>query len=88
MTEIRITVYAGRDENEARPPTTIAHEPVPMCDVHEELRRIGLEYKQADYFSTRQVLIVLEPVEPRAPLRDVQSKIREAAMALEGTGLL
>ena len=77
---IRIIVHAGdgpADEISARGPSSqdwSEHGP------EEALRRIGLEYKQADYFPTRQVVIVLTP--------ELDEPSSRAASALEETGLL
>ena len=92
---IRITIYAGLGEDASRGEASHFYEPsvtsrtCSESDVHEELRQIGLEWRTADYFPTRQTVIVLDPVADEPPsMAVVQSKIRDAAASLEGTGLL
>lgn len=90
---IRITVYAGigPSDDEDAPYQASVHERGEFSerDVSEELRKLGLEWRQADYFQTRQTLIVLDPVDPRAQDKtELRAKVREAASALEETGLL
>lgn len=84
---IRITVYAGESswEGEQRPGSVVVHD---HADVGEVLRHIGLEYKSADYFPGRQVVITIDPIPDNSDSDDVRRKVREAAIALEGTGLL
>lgn len=85
---IRITVYAGPATADVLGglSSTKVHE-VEDSAVHEILRSIGLEWKTADYFPRRQVVITLDPVvdEPKAKIREL---IRDAALALEETGML
>jgi hypothetical protein len=83
---IRVTVYAGESAwpGEQRPGSVVAHND---ADVAEVLRHIGLEYKTADYFPGRQVVITIDPI-PADDSQDVRAKVREAAIALEETGLL
>lgn len=85
---IRISVYAGHSPDDADRPyaasTTVRT--VSERDVSEELRKLGLEWRQADYFPGRQTVITLDPAGP--DVGDVKLKIREAADALERTGLL
>lgn len=83
---IRITVYAGPAARGGREASTVEHV-VDDRDVHEQLRLIGLEWKTADYFHERQVVITLDPI-PTGDSSDVRLRIREAADALERTGLL
>lgn len=82
----RITVYAGPAKGTDAIPTVrdwSEHGP------EEALRRIGLEFKQADYFGHRQVVIVLDPVDANEATMDViKGKVRDAAGLLEETGLL
>ena len=92
---IRITIYAGLGEDKTEGEAPHFYEPsvtartCAEADVHEELRQIGLEWRTADYFPTRQTMIVLDPVPDEPPsMAAVQSKIRAAAASLEGTGLL
>ena len=56
-------------------------------DVSEELRKLGLEWRQADYFSGRQVVITLDPI-TEVDTTDIKRKVREAVAVLEETGLL
>lgn len=88
---IRITIYAGHNldptDSDYEPSTTVRM--VDERDVSEELRKLGLEWRQADYFPGRQTVITLDPVDPNvAASTEVKLKIREAADALERTGLL
>lgn len=86
---IRMTVYAGQDgsdEDGLYIPSTKVHL-VPEHALSEELRKLGLEWKNSDYFPTRQTVIVLDPV-PDEEQVDVRTQVREAAEALERTGLL
>jgi hypothetical protein len=84
----RIQVYAGHvdgphDDN-TRPASAKDHGYVEARDVHEVLRQIGLEFKTADYFTERQVIIVIDPqVEAELPLL-VTQKMHELADALQG----
>lgn len=86
---IRITVFAGpssADENGPYEASTVVHF-VAEREVSEKLQHLGLEWRQADYFPTRQTVITLDPVpDPREP--DVKALIREAASKLEETGML
>lgn len=85
---IRITVYAGHSfdhVSDYEPSTTVRE--VADRDVSETLRLLGLEWRQADYFTGRQTVITLDPIPgPRQP--DVKGLIRAAAEALEQTGML
>jgi hypothetical protein len=58
----KITVYAGKSNSDARPPSI--HDWSDEEGPVEALRKIGLEYKGADYFHSRQVVIVIDPVQP------------------------
>jgi hypothetical protein len=83
----KITVYAGLGVAGAERASATAdwseHGP------EEALRRIGLEYKQADYFPTRQVVIVIDPVQvDPEQVEKLKGQIRQAAELLEETGLL
>ena len=90
---IRITVYAGPaptdDPDDAGSYTASVglRGVFDTRDVSEELRQIGLEWRQADYFQNRQALIVLDPVEHTDRIQ-IEDKVRKAAAALEETGLL
>jgi hypothetical protein len=84
---IRIQVYAGSksaDDHEQRPPTIVDHGHIAESQVHEVLRHIGLEYKTADYFPERQVIIVLDPVIEQDLPVEVKQKMHELADALKG----
>lgn len=85
---IRMTVYAGVGPDDAdgpyEPETTVRY--VPELEMPEELRKLGLEWRRADYFPTRQTVIVLDPVPDSET--DVRALVREAAEKLERTGLL
>jgi hypothetical protein len=50
-------------------------------NVHEVLREVGLEYNTADYFSTRQVVIVLDPEQPDSD--QARRAIQQAMESLE-----
>lgn len=85
---IRMTVYAGAspaDETGPYEPSVVVRT-VRERDLSEELRKLGLEWKTADYFPTRQTVITLDPV-PDERL-NVQALVREATDKLERTGLL
>lgn len=57
-----IQVFAGHSNNiDERPPSAKIHGYVAESEVNETLRQIGLEYKTADYFTSRQVVIVIDP---------------------------
>lgn len=58
---IRITVYSGNSETDQRKGTISAYI-VGDSEVSEHLRQIGLEWKQADYMTQRQVVITLDPI--------------------------
>lgn len=86
---IRITIYAGPGDPGRTPSyeASTSERIVAERDVSEELRQIGLEWRQADYFPTRQTVITFDPVtDPSEP--DVKALVREAAIKLEETGLL
>lgn len=86
---IRMTVYAGRgpdDDATDYRPSCVVHM-VAERDLSEELRKLGVEWRQADYFPTRQTVITLDPV-PEPSEVDVRGLVREAADKLERTGLL
>jgi hypothetical protein len=87
---IRITVYAGPslDPAETHYEPSVTERTVDESDVSETLRQLGLEWRQADYFSGRQTVITLDPVVTRPDVRDVRDEVRNAAEALERTGLL
>ena len=87
----KIQVFAGHSDDEqddnVRPPVGQNHGYVALSEVNETLRRIGLEYKQADYFPNRQVVIVIDPdpnVDP-LPLEAVE-KLKDLAHQLEAIG--
>ena len=85
---ITITVYAGpSNPNDDRDPSIKRHL-AREEDVTETLRQIGLEWKTAGYMTSRQVVITLDPIVDEPDAADVQAKVREAAVALEATGLL
>lgn len=82
-----IIVYAGPSDTEDDREASTCRHFAEAADVHEKLRQIGLEWKIADYMTSRQVVITLRLADDmRDP--DVQAKVREAAIALEATGLL
>lgn len=80
---IRITVYAGVSETDERPPSVKRHEPLPEQYVAERLGTIGLEWKTADYFQTRQVVIVLEPVADADASDKAEETLREIRALLD-----
>lgn len=85
---IRMTVYAGsgpEDEDGPYEPSTVVHL-VDERDLSEELRKLGLEWRQADYFPTRQTVITFDPIPDEQT--DVRALVREVAETLERTGLL
>lgn len=86
---IRMTIYAGIALDDEDGPYTHETTSRMVCerDLSEEMRKLGLEWRQADYFSTRQTIIVLDPVADDEQV-DVRARVREAASALERTGLL
>lgn len=59
----QVQVFAGHsiDRNDEREPTTVQHDYIPVGELPEMLRAVGLNYKQADYFGTRQVVMVINP---------------------------
>lgn len=88
---IRITIYAGPHPDDelltsSYKPTVSVME-VRDGDVSEELRKLGLEWRQADYFPNRQTVITLDPL-PEAKQQDVEGLVRKAAELLEETGML
>lgn len=86
---IRLTVYAGpRPDDGGLYKPSVSSRLVDECELSEELRQLGLEWKQADYFPQRQTIIALDPVPDEIDEPDVRARVREAAAALEGTGLL
>lgn len=86
---IRITVYAGEgpDDGGLHKPSVVSYF-TSASEVHETLRQLGLEWKQADYFPARQVVITLDPIASPNQEDNVREKVRAAAEALEDTGLL
>ncbi len=72
----KVTVYAG--PNGERSPSIVVHDTDSDGPVEEILRKIGLEYKTADYFPERQVVIVVDPVNTDA------GELREALDKLNG----
>lgn len=85
---IRVTVYAGPSATDERESSVVGHV-ADDADVHELLRQIGLEWKTADYFPQRQVVITLDPVnEDEAERASIKASVKEAAAHLEQTGLL
>jgi hypothetical protein len=84
---IRMTVYAGESSGSDPYKPSVRTIVVEESQVHEELRRLGLEWKQADYFPTRQTVITFDPV-PNENEANVKDLVREAATILERTGLL
>lgn len=87
---IRVTVYAGaspRDTEDGPYEPSVGTCWVEERDLSEHLRKLGLEWRQADYFPDRQTVITLDPApHPRSP--DVGALVRKAAETLEETGLL
>lgn len=83
---IRIIAYAGPSGTDERPSSVVDwSEEGP----EEALRRIGLEYKTADYMSQRQVVIVLTPEKDEDPDWEVAKKmVRRAVNQIQETGLL
>lgn len=83
---IKVTVFAGPsiDGQDDRPATIRDWS---EYGPSEALRRIGLEYGSADYFQSREVVITLSPVAGE-DFAAVRRSVRQAAEALEGTGLL
>lgn len=64
-----IQVFAGHaDGEDKRPPSVKNHGYIPESNVTETLRQIGLEYRTADYFGNRQVIIVINP-DPELPMQ-------------------
>ena len=52
-------------------------------EVTEELRHIGLEWKQADYFHDKRAVIIVEPyVNENAELMNLRAKVAAVADAL------
>jgi hypothetical protein len=87
---IRMTVYAGAGENDELSeykPSVVTHL-VEESQLSDELRKIGLEWKLSDYFSSRQTVITLDPVESKSDTASIKELVREAAETLEKTGLL
>lgn len=82
----KIEVFAGSSTNayDKREASTVNHGNVHNRDLADQLFRIGLEYKTADYFPNRQVVIVITPESTVPP--EIQQKIKAAAEALEATG--
>jgi hypothetical protein len=86
----QIQVFAGQpiDPADERLASTVHHGSIALSEISETLRKIGLEYKTADYFTSRQVIIVIDPDPGQKVAPEVREKIREAATALEATGQL
>lgn len=76
----KITVYAGPSSTDSRPQSVADWS---EYDPEEALRRIGLEYKTADYFSQRQVVIVIDPADEPPEAEQVRRLMR----ALEASGV-
>lgn len=86
---IRMTVYGGvapDDEPHEQGPITYQKLLTPR-ELSEELRTLGLEWKNADYFGRRQTVITLDPVSDE-DFSSVRELVREAVSKLEETGLL
>lgn len=80
---IRMTVYAGAgtdDEDGPYEPSTIVRL-VAERDMSEELRKLGLEWRQADYFPTRQTVITLDPMPDQKPRPDPKGLMAPALEA-------
>jgi hypothetical protein len=85
----KITVYMGPGVQGSERASFTADWSWSEYGPEEALRRIGLEYKQADYFPTRQVVIVIDPVQvDPEQVEKLKGQIRQAAELLEETGLL
>jgi hypothetical protein len=84
----KIEVFAGSsiDGHDEREPSSYNHGNVADSEVADQLFRIGMEYKLADYFPNRQVVIVINPDPTFTVPPEVKQKIRAAAQALEDTG--
>jgi len=85
-----IQVFAGTSKYDDRQPTIVDHGYVATNHVYTTLYEIGLEYKTADYFPNRQVVIVINPdpnVKNLPP--EVEEQLKNFADQLEnqGTGL-
>lgn len=84
---IRITVYSGPSTTDERPPA-VSTRTVADVDVDDELRKIGIEWRTADYMPQRQVVITLDPVTTDDERAKLRANVRAAAEYLEQTGLL
>jgi len=84
-----ITVYAGisQDPNDMREASTVNHGTCALSLVNERLWSIGNEYKTADYFTSRQVVIVIDPDPQVGELSaELQQKIADLSRDLESHG--
>lgn len=84
---IKIMVYAGPpiNDNASRPPSVREYtDEGPV----QALINLSQEYKSADYFQTRQVVIVLTPTEDMIELEQQKAAIRKAYNFIEESGLL
>lgn len=85
----RVTVYAGPSETDDRDPSVKVHE-MSTGTIDETLRMIGMEYRGADYFPTRQVVITIDPVTTDdRNFQTAKRKVEEAHLLIEeASGLL
>ena len=70
MTQFKITMLAPGIRAE---PKVVA-----SSEVTEELRQVGLEWKIADVFHTRPVVLIVEPFEPEPAERIAELEARLA----------
>jgi hypothetical protein len=77
MSEFSITIYSREGTS---------HIEAEACEIHEVLRRRGLEWKNADWAHDQQVIITIVP-SVKDKTAAAREGIRTAMDALERTGL-
>lgn len=82
---IRITLYSGPSDTDTRE-AAISLRTVDTKDVSETLRQIGLEWKNADYMGSRQVIITLDPVVELKDSAEFKKAIDDLREALDNLG--
>lgn len=80
-----VQVFAGHtNTSDTRPPSVKDHGEVASQHVSELLWEIGLEFKSADYFLGRKVIIVIDPDEGDDPK---DAMIERLMAAVEAAGV-
>jgi hypothetical protein len=78
---LRISFIAGADKGNL--PRDFGDQIVAPHDVHETLRRFGLEYKTADYLFGRRVIIIIDPYFDQEDIEAKLAKVRNVTDLLQ-----